>query len=311
MSDIQNNPADPDMDPSDFTNPKYPGSEYELISSYIDNQITDKDELNRIQNLIQSDQNYRNRYEFEKSVKELYKSRLGSQSEPPVYLYKNISKGIDDYIKANAKSAPEIIPQNYIDHQSTIQRSNLRRNLGYASMVFVLLIISAFVINNYFIKNSTDPKFAQNDIVTVSKKIFDDVEAGKVKVQFQTSDAKVLTEEMNKQLDFKVFIPDVKDAQLVGGVCNEVNGEKVAHFIHKKGNLIIYTFQISKNDAMNSNNIVVCEKFKEALSHGENWITCMTVNNTSSVMWIKDNVICSSLAFMDSNEIKTILTNFK
>ena len=46
---------------------------------------------------------------------------------------------------------------------------------------------------------------------------------------------------MNKYVDFKVFIPDVKDAELIGGVCNEVNGEMLVHLVPKWKHNYLYT----------------------------------------------------------------------
>ncbi len=117
---------------------------------------------------------------------------------------------------------------------------------------------------------------------------------------------------MNKYLDFKVFVPDVKDAILIGGVCNEINGEKVAHIIHKKGNIYIYTLQASKKDVMtNKDKIILCDKFKETVNEGTNWFPCSKDQKRTVVIWFKDNVICASVAQMEPQEIVSTLTNYK
>jgi len=315
MSDTPNNPANSELDPPDNFNQKNSDLKYELISSYIDNEIKDENELNQIKELIEKNQDHKNRYELEKSVKDLFKSRLGGKIETPLYLYTNIGKSIDDYIKAtSAKPSVSIKKENesYINHRMLEQKSNLKRNLAYGTVVFILLIVSAFAINNYLLDNESTSEYAKNDIVTISKEVFDKFQSGNINVQYETSNATELAEKMNKHLDFKVFVPDVKDAVLVGGVCNEINGEKIAHIIHRAGNNYIYTFQASMNNLMNSDKIIICDKVKSALTSGENWITCINkTENTSTVMWKRDNVVCSSLAGMESNEIKYTLTNFK
>ncbi|HRI83973.1 MAG TPA: hypothetical protein PK536_00845 [Ignavibacteria bacterium] len=315
MSDTPNNPANSELDPPDDSNQKNSDLNYELITSYIDNEIKDENELNQIKELIEKDQNYKNRYELEKSVKELCKSRLGEKIETPLYLYTNIGKSIDDYIKKTAIK-PSVYSnkenESFINHRMLEQKSNLKRNFAYASVIFILLVVSAFAINSFLIDNETVSEYAKNDIVTISREAFDKFQSGNVNVQFETANADELAEKMNKHLDFRVFIPDVKDAVLIGGVCNEINGEKIAHIIHRAGNKYIYTFQASMNKLMRSDKIIICDKVKSALNSGENWITCINkLENTSTVMWQKDNVICSSLAGMESSEIKTALTNYK
>ena len=64
MSDsTPNNPGNNPMNsfgPNDNIN-----SEYELVTAYIDNEIKDTDERNRIKNLIETNPDYHNRYIFD------------------------------------------------------------------------------------------------------------------------------------------------------------------------------------------------------------------------------------------------------
>ncbi|MFZ1321344.1 MAG: hypothetical protein WAT71_07285 [Ignavibacteria bacterium] len=304
MSDTPNNPTNPEMDSS--SNPEL---KYELITAYIDNEITDESELELIKDLIENNTDFRNRYEIEKATKEIFKARLGNNIETPVYLYKNVEKGIDDYIKATGKRSVQKNSEDMINTQMSIQKSNLQRNLTYASIVFVLLIISAFAVNSFLSEEQTI--YAKNDIVTVSKKVFNNLKNGKNDIQFKTNDAKELSNDMNQYLDFKVYIPNVKEAILIGGFCSEEEGEKTAHIIHMKGNVRIYTFQTSMNNLQKRNNLTICEKVKKSINNGENWINCSKVDNLNPIIWFADEVICSSYSDMEPEEIHSTLTNFK
>lgn len=283
--------------------------EYELISAYIDNEIKDDSEKKRIQNLIESDNNFRNRFIFEKLTKERF-FQSNKKIETPVYVYKNIGEGINEYIKksSNSNQIPKINSDIY-SQQISIQKSNLRRNLIYSSVAFIFLLMAAFGLNNFLNKN---PEIRENDIVAVSRNIFDKVSSGQIKPQIQSSNAEELADSMNKYLDFKVYIPDVKDAVLIGGVCNEINGEKLAHIIHKKGNIIIYTLQASKLHVLtNKDRIILCDEFKENVNSGKNWFPCKNDKSRTAVIWFKDNVICSTISTIDPDEITSTLTNLK
>lgn len=307
MQDLTpNNPEDNSNENSgnnDETN-----SKYELITPYIDNELSDESEKEEIKKSIETDNNFHNRYVFERLAKENLRDR-SKRIDTPVYLYKNIGQGIEDYIKQATKNNPpsgQFISERYT-REENIQKSNLRRNLIAGSVAFLVLIAAAFLLNNILKQN---PEFRENDLVSVSRNIFDKVQNGQVSLKYNSSNSKELSDSMNKYLDFKVYIPDLKEAVLVGGVCNEINGQKLAHFIFKKGNVIIYTLQASKEDVMKNNDkIILCDQFKDNVKEGKNWIQCSKESHKTVVVWYKDNVICSSVADMDYDDISKTLSN--
>jgi len=287
---------------------------YEIITAYIDKQIKDTAEYEKIKKLVESNPDYYNRYIFEKLTKEEIQKR-NKRIETPAYLYANIGNAISEFIRnaeikhsALKSSNKDSISQIYSQHIVS-EKSNLRRYLTYGSLVLIVLVAFAFILNNFLQKN---PQLTENDLVAVSRNIFDKVESGEVKLQFKLNNAKDLTDSMNKYLDFKVFVPDVKDAELEGGVCNEQNGEKLAHIIHKRNGIIIYTLQADMKEVMNnSEKIILCPEFKDNVNAGKNWFQCNKDKSRTAVIWYKDNVICSSVAHLDSHDISRTLTSYK
>ena len=242
---------------------KNTSDKFEFLSAFIDNEIKSAEENETIKKRIESEPDIHNRY------------TLNTHSSITTNKNPNLSH-------------PNFTNPNYTN-QFQNEKTNLKRYLIYGGYALIALVIMSFAISYYLRSNSElqdNPSFAENDIVSVSRSIFNKVESGQVKTQFNSNSAKELEDSMNKYVDFKVFVPDVKDAELIGGVCNEINGEKLAHFIHKKGNMIIYTLQANLKDVMNHDRIIMCKDFK-------------------------DNVVCSSVAHMDSNDISAILTNYK
>lgn len=311
MSDlIPNNPFNNSEDSGENDNDNM---KYELITAFIDNEIKDENEKERILKLIESDPDYYNRYNFERLTKETYRQRL-KRIETPVYVYKKIGQEIDDYIKkASASNVTSKISPDIYTQQLNVNKSKLRRNLIISSFAFVLLILTIFGLRNFLTSNT---EFSENDLVSVSRNIFDKVESGQVNLKYKSNNAKQLADSMNKYLDFIAFIPDVKDAVLIGGVCDEINGEKLAHIIHKKGNLTIYTLQASKNHVMtnedtNEDKITLNETFKKYVKEGRNWFPCTKDKSMTAVVWFKDNVICSTVAPMEPQDITVTLTNYK
>ncbi|MEP7147114.1 MAG: hypothetical protein ABI792_08910 [bacterium] len=305
----ESNPTNPEKSMDNSGSNSNANLDYLLISAYIDGEIKSEEEEQRIKKLINSDSNYYNRYIFEKLTKDTFHKRF-SKIDTPIYIYKNIGKALDEYIQKSTVSKKSVTSdvRIYSEHLKS-QKSNLKRNLIYSSFAFILLIAVAFLFNNIL---KTNPDLRDNDLSSVSRNVFDKLQSGQVKLEYQSNNAKTLSDSMNKNLDFKVFIPDVKDAVLMGGVCNEINGQKVAHIVHKKGDTLIYTLQANLKELMfNKDKIILCDEFKENISEGKNWFPCLKDKNRSTVIWVKGNVVCSTVAAMDYKDIAVILTNYK
>lgn len=286
---------------------------HELISSYIDNEIKDPGELREIESGIESDPDLYNRFTFEKLTKQRTKQSF-KYDGPPLYLQKKIGDDINNYIRK--ASGIRILPQqsvtdsgDWLKTNLEESRSSLKRNLYIGLSVFVVLIAAIFVFQSM---RFTNPVLAPNDLVAVSNDVYNKLVNKNISLQFETKDAKALSDSMSKYVNFRVFVPDVKDAELVGGICNEVNGEKLAHIIHKKGADYIYTLQgVRENIKCSGTKIVICTDYMKNVTDGMNWFTCLKKEKTESVIWHKDNLLCSSVAELESSEIAGILTNFK
>jgi hypothetical protein len=305
MSDI--NPNSEDKKTSDKNETGNDSDiKYEFITAFIDDEIKDPQEKKKAGELINSNNDYYNRYLAEKYIKEKLKSSI-PQIETPVYLYKKVGEQIDQYIKES--TLPASVTPDVLNHVNDIRKSNLKRNLIYSSFAFVALILFSLFLNSYLQKN---PELQENDLVAVSRKVYDKVMNGKTDIHFKSQNPKQLSDTMNKYLNFKVFIPDVKDATLIGGDCEEINGQMIAHLVHKKGNIIIYTLQADKENVLNNlDKIVLQDSFKENVKSGKNWFPCSKEPHKTAVIWYKDNVICSSVADMEPKEISIVLSNYK
>ena len=300
---IPNNPnCDPPLNSGESKNPD---SKYEIITAYLDNELKDKIEIETVEKLIESDPDFFNRYTFEKLSKETLQNKT-EKIDVPLYVIKNIGEGIDNLIKSSSKkrNIPDtVIPEEY--EKFTGDRSYYKRYFLYGSIAFACLIVFAFIFNS-FIKNN--PK----DLVAVSRNIFDDVESGNVNLQYKCRNAKELEDSMNKYVDFKVYVPDLREAELIGGVCNEINGEKLAHFIYKKNNYLIYTMQGCKEHILsNFDKIILEDDYKSKVVEGKNWLTCNKDKDRTVVLWFNNGVICSSVAHMDSQIMTSTLKNTK
>jgi hypothetical protein len=286
----------------------------ELISALLDNEITDV-EKEKIFALIESENDFKNRFEFENAVKAEIKKRV-TRIETPQYVYQSIQTSINSYTEKISELHADKNRNGNFDQPVPAQRvaSNRPRNFMYlfGSVAAALLLI--FFSTNYIFTTNEDIPHDVN-LVELSRDVFEKVETGDIKIQYATSDAKELERFFDEKLNYKVFVPDVKDAVLLGGVYNVMNGKKAAHFIHKKGDMIIYTLQLCKKDVLDDGNkdLMLTGDMKENVKEGKNWLHCPKKfgGNENIILWHKDDAISSSVSKMDPDQIHAVLTNYK
>lgn len=281
----------------------------ELLTDYVGNRLSGE-ELNQVKNLIDSNPDFKMRYILEKNTKEVFSSRL-KNIETPLYVMQNINKGIDEYISSKS-STRSVTPTQYNIPQVSIQskinlNSPSRKYYYYGAGSLAVLLILFFVYTNYFA--NAVPK--DKDFIEVSRNIFDKVDAGDMKLQYATNNPVELANFFKDKVDFNVFIPDIKDAELVGGVYNEINGQKLVHFVHKCGNKLIYTMEGCMKDVMKDDKLILRDHHKIDIEKGQNWSPCAPVEGDNIVVWYKDGVVCSSVSKIAPQQIASVLTSYK
>lgn len=281
----------------------------QLLTDYVGNRLSG-DELNQVQELLDTNPDFKKRYILEKSTVELFSSRL-KNIETPLYVYQNINKGIDEYISSRTSASNVTVPPSYqlpkVSIQSKVNLSSGSRKYYYAASALAVVVLVFFVYTYYYGNNIPKDK----DFIEVSRNIFDKVDAGEIKVQYATNNPAELANFFKDKVDFNVFIPDIKDAELVGGVYNEINGEKLVHFVHKCGNKIIYTMQGCMKDVMKEDKLVLREHHKVDIEKGQNWSPCAPIEGDNIVVWYRDGVVCSSVSKIAPQQIASVLTSYK
>lgn len=300
-------------------------SKYEKISSFVDGEFDSSLVKSEIEEQIKSNPDFNNRYNFERAVKNELQKRVKPVQVSPELAAK-INSGIQSYSnRMKTKSATTTKVQERTDNLSQkFNKENYRSSLQQKkyfyifSGSFVILLLMFFAINFF---NQPGHTLHEEDLVSISHNIFNQIERGEIPIQHVTNDPRELEKLLSRGCKFKVFVPDVKDAVLVGGVYNEINGVPVAHFVHKKGNTMIYTFQTLMKDVTDSkeekNKLYLLAELKERVNKGENWFPCEQSNHgDNAAIWYhkdidKDEVLCSSVSKMNFEQIHSTLTDFR
>lgn len=288
----------------------------ELITAYIDLE-TSPIENEIIENYLSVDEKIKIQHDFEKKTKEVLRNKV-KRIETPQYLYNNIYNSIDDYCKnVNSKNHTKQnlkYPTESIESGARIYSEERKHGqfipgkyVYILGGVFTVLIVF-FIILNFFPGKNV---YADNDFVAISRNIFEKLEAGDMKMDLATSNASTLENYLENKTGYDVYVPDVKNAVLIGGVINEFQGQKIIYFVHRKNNKVICTLEANRTELFKEDKLFLPENHKEKILSGKNWFPCMKSKTENTMIWHKDNIICTSVSKIESNEICAILTNCK
>lgn len=263
--------------------------DYTLISAYIDNECS-IDEKEIVVRHIESDANFRFMYEFEKGFTSNFRNHV-RKSKPPEDIIRKIKSLIDsetlrrmEFIKQKSHKSPAYI---YL----------------YPIAAVLVLFLGYYIFNSLYTGNY--------DFVHLSHDVFTKYENNEIQIQNVNSNASDLQRILTGSAGFRVFVPELKDAELIGGTVNTMNDAKVVHFLHRKNGKLIYTMQMDRKDLMDEDKLVLHKNHRQEIADGHNWIECEKNNNDCTVIWFRNGVICSSVSKLNAKEIASVLTNYK
>jgi hypothetical protein len=289
----------------------------ELVSSYIDNQITDHELKKQIEDKLTSDRKLNAKYKSELLTKSILQSKLQS-AELPGMTYNRVMASIDDII-ANAAQNKQTRKQTSIQYPSfwqslwqTISTPFLGVPKYAYGMALVFLVIGAIII--FTGKKDLNPYITsgtEKSIMVQAVNSFNKIIDGEVKPQLTSSNAAEVEQFVKDKSNFNAYIPIIENFVLKGVVCNEYKGQKLAHIIYQNGDEIFYIYQtpvtsvIRKDldlpDAVHSE----IDKSKYYMCDG-----VAESGDCTMTLWIKDNVVCASMCNVPKKEMYATFTSF-
>lgn len=291
----------------------------ELISSYIDNRITDPELKKQIEDKLKSDSKLNAKYQSELLTKNLISQRI-SASELPERTYMKVMNSIDALIENSAGSRNKLT-ENEIPEYPSFWQSMLEKISAplfgvprYAfGLVLVFIIAGSLLIFgggkktlNPYITSGTD-----KSVMIQALNSFHKIVKGEVKPQLKSSNAAEVESYVKEKSDFSPYIPVIENYVLEGAVCNEYNGQKMAHIVYKNGNEIFYILQTPVSCVTKKQLDLPDDVHKEIIT--ANYYMCDKVDENDEctmTLWIKNNVMCASMSNMPKQKMYATFTNF-
>jgi hypothetical protein len=301
----------------------------ELISSYIDNQIDDPEQLKKVKEMLSKDEILTKKYESELLTKKLLAARLKNVEVPPACFMK-LSGAIEEIIntaKRNENARVKVEPHPIAESSSFFDylKRVLTAPMKIASvpvpryapaLVLMVMVVTAGVMitnqqNRHGNTNSHLMTGSEKNIVKQAVSNFHNILDGKIipdKVSQNATEVKTM---LSKQSEFAVYIPEIKEYKLSGVICNEYNGQKLCHLVYSSGDDLIYIYQV-KSQCLERKDLEMPDEVRTEISSNK-FFMCDEVDpqNCTVTVWYKDNITLASVTNLPKHKMNSTFASFK
>jgi hypothetical protein len=249
----------------------------ELVTSFVDNELDDEEDVERIKLLLEKDENLKIEYQVQNLVKNSLSNRF-SHAPTPSYLEERIKKNILKEInKKSVKNSSKIsLPQIFA------------RPIFVVPAVVIVIIVSFFLLvtkpTEDFYKIIKSQNGNSNMLVQAVRN-FKNLVDGKLNVQVASNSSKVISDYfMNHGVTYQTYIPVFNDLPLIGGVISENNGEKFAHHIYRcKSGKYVYVYQVNENCIKKEKTLHLSGDLMKLIDEGQNCAD--TIGDSAVIIW--------------------------
>lgn len=294
----------------------------EYLTSYIDGENHDNKLDNEIKRFIESDETVSRKYMSELLTKRLFAARL-QQAEVPDLLVLKINNSIEEAIliaekNAAAREHETVFAANFLEYLVKLVTAPI--SLGRVRVPrysFALVIIVLLAGASLLMTNSTpelNPYIAtgsEKSVMVQAMKNFHKILAGDIKPEMNTSNVAQVRGFVKDKANFEAYVPVIENYNLVGVVCSEYNGQKLAHLVYSSGREIIYIYE-TQVASIHCKELEIPEPVHYDILR-DKYYMCDKVddNQCTMIVWYKDNILCASVSTMPKQKMYASFTGFK
>lgn len=175
-----------------------------------------------------------------------------------------------------------------------------------AALAIVVLLI-AF---NVPLTQSTDQfsHTASNDIINQSLKNFALVRSGALKPSMVACYPDVIVGYFHRQdVDFAVSVLSDDSCDWYGAMSNNYGGVKLAHIVYKRGDDLLYVYEVNKEQAMKGPVLTLPAAARMALNQ-TGWYTDPQHKDCNVIVWTVDKTLCAAVSTMKKDRMLALLT---
>jgi hypothetical protein len=295
----------------------------EFLTSYIDGQNHDLKIDAEIKRFIENDEVVAKKYMSEVLTKKLFSARL-AMVEVPSALAEKINNSIDSYIHSVSErnsaiaEARQYLQDNFWVYLKKLITSPVRiRRVSVPRYAFALVLLFVLAGAGLLMqKQSTElnPYIAtgsEKSVMVQAMKTFHEILSGDMEPEMKSGDVARVKNFCKAKTNFDAFVPVINDYSLVGALCSEYNGQKLAHLVYSSGNEIIYIYEIEVN-SLHCKELELPEPVHYDILR-DKYYMCDKVDDMhcTMILWYCDNILCASVSTMPKQKMYASFTSFR
>ena len=149
---------------------------------------------------------------------------------------------------------------------------------------------------------------AGNDIINQSLKNFSLVQSGELKPSLIACYSDVIVGYFQRQnFQFTVSVLSDDSCDWYGAMANTYDGVNLAHIVYKRGDDLLYVYEVKKADALVGSVLSLPAAAKESLAR-TGWYTDPQHNDCNIVLWTVDETLCAAVSTMRKDRLLALLS---
>ncbi len=269
----------------------------EHVSSVVDSRLFGN-LLEEFNDHTRQCKNCRNDYELEKLTRDYLKNTI-KPLQAPDYLNQDILRQLN--IQLGADTAKKKINLNAFRIQWKA------RYLGFAvAMIAVITIVTLIFYTNSPRHFNISPN--DNNVIHLVQNYYDSVVEGTITHDFETNCVKTVKAQLKNIIDYDLKIPGMKDCLLMGATVTQYHGTKMAHFVFKQDNCLIYFSQLNYNCITKDRNMTLPVEAIEQLNNAGYYVSDEH-KDCKVILLLKDNTLYTAASDMEENKLIAFLAS--
>ena len=146
-----------------------------------------------------------------------------------------------------------------------------------------------------------------NDVINRSVRNFSLVRSGEMKPSMIACYPDILVGYFKEQgMDFAVSVPVDDSCDWYGAVSDTYDGVKQAHIVYKRGNDLLYVYEVSKNAALLGSTFSLPAAARKSLAE-TGWYTDPQHADCNVVLWTVNETFCAAVSTMNKDRMLAVL----
>jgi anti-sigma factor (TIGR02949 family) len=241
----------------------------------------------------------RNEFEIETMIKRVVGTKLRALKAPDDLRMSILQQVYAGFPTQNAER-PDL---------ETLLRGVFSRLFAKPVLALGVLVVIALVGITLLSRREPEPIVPSSttaDMIDQAVEHYSNYLQGGVKLQLVSSSHSEVRHFFKDKVAHEVYVPEVANSELIGGVLCEHGGVRFLNLVYKAGNKVIYLYMGCSKEMKASGKVGLCAAAESDLQK-TGWYFDTTHTNCNVVVWKEGDNVCSAVGDMKKEELLALL----